>query len=181
LRCFIAIEMPHEVKSSLGMLQEELKKYAIDVKWVEPNNIHLTLKFLGNVDEKDVSRIIDVMEAVCKKYQPFNLEIKGISMFPNTKSPRVLWAGVEGSTILKRLQMDIETGLVKIGFKQEDREFTAHLTLGRFRSYGVNLSEIIKSHKDDNFGIINIKSISLMRSELRPSGPRYSKIAEVFL
>ncbi len=183
LRCFIAIEMPHEVKSGLSMLQEELKKYEADVRWVEPNNIHLTFKFLGNVAEKEVSGIINVMREICKKHQPFNLRIAGVGIFPNTQSPRVIWAGVEYNTTLEGLNTHIENEMMKIGFQREERRFTPHLTLGRFRSPTIreNLSEIIKSHKDDNFGITPVRSISLMRSELSPSGPRYSRIAEVFL
>jgi len=183
LRCFIAIEMSNEVKSALGILQEELKKYPGDVKWVEPNNIHLTLKFLGNVDEEDTSRIIEIMREVCKRCQPFELRVRGIGIFPNTKSPRVLWAGVEYITIFEGLQRDIENGLMRLGFKQEERGFTPHLTLGRFRSLRgrEGLSEIIKLHKDDDFGTTLVKSISLMRSDLSPSGPRYTRIAEVFL
>lgn len=173
--------MPHEVKSALSVLQEEFKKYEADVRWVDPNNIHLTLKFLGNVDEKEILGIINIMREICKRYQPFNLRIGGVGVFPDTKSPRVIWAGVEYNTILEGLWMDIENEMMKIGFKREDRKFTPHLTLGRFRSISgrENLSEIIKLHKDDDFGITLVKSISLMKSDLTPSGPRYSRIAEV--
>lgn len=183
LRCFIAIELPQGVKSALSRLQEELKKCEADIRWVDPNNIHLTLKFLGNVNEKDISKIINIMTGVCKKYQPFNLEIRGMGMFPNIKSPRVLWVGAEGNNILKGLQTDIEHGMIKIGFEREDREFTAHLTLGRFRSFKgkENILEIIKLHENESFGTINVKSISLMKSDLSHSGARYSRIGEVFL
>lgn len=183
MRCFIAIEIPDEVKATLIMLQEELKKCGADVRWIAPDNIHLTLKFLGSVEEKEISRITEIMEHICKRYSPFNLEFKGMGIFPNTKFPRVLWIGVEDNTTLKRLQEDIEKGIAEIGFGQEDREFTAHLTLGRFRaSKGkANLLEIVKLHKDNSFCRIEVKSVSLMRSELRPDGARYTKLAEVSL
>lgn len=191
MRCFIAIEIPDEVKSTLTMLQEELKKCGADVRWIAPDNIHLTLKFIGSVEEKEISKVMEIMEHICKRYSPFNLELKGMGIFPNTKFPRVLWIGVEDNTTLKGLWEDIEKNMAKIGFERENRGFTAHLTLGRFRtSEGkanlfpkgkVNLLEIVKLHKGNSFGIIEVRSVSLMRSELRPEGARYTKLAEVSL
>ncbi|MBI5194770.1 MAG: RNA 2',3'-cyclic phosphodiesterase [Nitrospirae bacterium] len=183
IRCFIAIELSHEIKSALRSLQDKFKKFGADVRWVHPDNIHLTLKFLGSVNEKDTLKVINSMTDVCKKYPAFILEIKGIGIFPNINSPRVLWVGAEGDGILKGLQKDIEHGMEKIGVEQKDRKFTAHLTLGRFRSLTgkENLLKQIKLHENDSFGAIDIKSLSLMNSELHPSGSRYTRLAEVLL
>lgn len=183
LRCFIAIEMPETVKSVLSEIEEGLKKSKADVKWVKPDNIHLTLKFLGNIKEENTEKIIKIMGKTCSHYNPFNLEIKGVGMFPYIKSPRVLWVGIESNDVLKTLQEEIDNGMASIGFEREDKKFTPHLTLGRFRSSTgkEGLMEIIKLHEKDSFGIINVKSISLIRSDLNPEGARYSKIAEVSL
>jgi len=183
LRCFIAIEMPDDIKTKLGMLQEELKRSGADIKWVEHNNIHLTVKFLGSVGEKDIPQIVNIMQEICKKYKPFDLEIKGIGMFPVTRHPRLLWVGAEADEVIGNLQREIEQGMTKVGIKEEDREFTPHLTLGRFKTTKgkESLLSIIDLHKKDSFGILNVSSIALMRSDLSPSGARYSRVAEVAL
>lgn len=173
--------MPADVKSKLGLLEEELKKASADIKWVEHNNIHLTVKFLGSVNEEDISMIVNIMQEICKKYKPFNLEIKGIGMFPVTRHPRVLWVGAEADEVIESLQREIEQGMTKVGIKEEDREFNPHLTLGRFKTTKGKeaLLNIIDLHKKDSFGILNVSSIALMRSDLSPSGARYSRVAEV--
>lgn len=183
MRCFIAIELPERVKSVLTGIEEELKKSKADVRWVEPNNIHLTLKFLGNVKEERIQKIIDAMERVCSSYNSFNLEVRGVGMFPNSKSPRVLWVGIENNSILTALQAGIEKEMAKMGFKPEERGFKAHLTLGRFKSSTgkESLFDAIKLHEKDSVGAIDVRSISLIRSDLHPTGARYSKIVEVAL
>ena len=183
MRCFIAIELPPAVKSALGSLLEELKKSPADIRWVNPNNIHLTLKFLGNVNEKNIPGVINIMDAACKQYQPLTLELKGLGIFPDINRPRILWIGAEGNSVLKGLQRDIEYGMAKIGFEREDRKFTAHLTLGRFRSLRgkEDILEKIKLRGNVSLGAINVSSISLMKSDLSPEGSRYARIAEVFL
>jgi len=182
MRCFIAIELPEAVKSTLSGIEEELKKSKADVRWVKPDNIHLTLKFFGNIEEKKTEKIIEIMENICNQYAPFTIEIKGMGTFPNIKSPRVLWVGIEGNDTLKTLQKEIENKMESIGFEREDRAFTAHLTLGRFRSSieKEGLLKAVKLHEKDTFvGSINVQSLSLIRSDLHPEGARYSKIIDI--
>jgi 2'-5' RNA ligase len=183
MRCFIAIEMSETVKSALSVIEEEFKKSRADVKWVNPENMHLTLKFLGNIKEEIVEKIINIMKRICSHYSPFNLEIKSVGMFPNRKSPRVLWVGVEDNNVLKTFQEEIDNGMASTGFEREDRKFTPHLTLGRFRSSRGNepLLEAIKLHEKDHFGSINVKSIFLIKSDLSPAGARYTEISEISL
>lgn len=183
MRCFIAIELPEAVKSALSLIEEEFKKTRADVRWVNPNNIHLTLKFLGNIKEEITEKIKMLIEQICSNYKPFSIEIKDIGMFPNKKSPRVLWVGVEYNELLKTLQNEIDNAMASLGFERESRKFTPHLTLGRFRSARVNelFQEAIKLHEKDSFGSINVESISLMRSDLNPAGARYTKIADISL
>ena len=182
MRCFIAIELPEAVKSTLSGIEEELKKSKADVRWIKPDNIHLTLKFFGNIEEKKTEKIIEIMESICNQYAPFTIEIKGMGTFPNIKSPRVLWVGIEGNDTLKTLQKEIENKMESIGFEREDRAFTAHLTLGRFRSSieKEGLLKAVKLHEKDTFvGSINVQSLSLIRSDLHPEGARYSKIIDI--
>ena len=184
MRCFIAIELPEAVKSTLSGIEEELKKSKADVRWVKPDNVHLTLKFFGNIEDKKTEKIIEIMENICNQYAPFTIEIKGMGTFPNIKSPRVLWVGIEGNDTLKTLQKEIENKMESIGFEREDRAFTAHLTLGRFRSSieKEGLLKAVKLHEKDTFvGSINVQSLSLIRSDLHPEGARYSKIIDISL
>ncbi len=184
MRCFIAIELPEAVKSALSGIEEELKKSKADVRWVKPDNIHLTLKFFGNIEEKNTEKIIEIMENICNQYAPFTIEIKGMGTFPNIKSPRVLWVGIEGNDTLKTLQEEIENKMESIGFEREDRAFTAHLTLGRFRTSieKEGLLKAVKLHEKDTFvGSINVQSLSLIRSDLHPEGARYTKIIDISL
>jgi 2'-5' RNA ligase len=183
LRSFIAIELPEAVKSALAELQQEFKKCGVDVKWVKPDNIHLTLKFLGNIEEKNVERIVKIIEGICSKYKVFSLEVKGTGVFPNIRSPRVLWVGIERNSLLTKLQRDVEDEMASIGFEREDREFIPHLTLGRFKSSigKEGLMEEIELHRNDTFGLIDVRSLSLMKSDLKPSGAEYTRIAEAFL
>lgn len=180
MRCFIAIELPNTVKSSLVRLQDELKKCGADVRWVNPDNIHLTLKFLGSIKEELVKKILDAMKKVCGNYNSFNLAIKGIGMFPGPKSPRVLWLGIENNGTLKALQTDIDGEIAGLGFEREEREFRAHLTLGRFRSSigKEKLFDAVDLHKKDSFGTISVSFTSLMRSDLNPDGARHTRISD---
>ncbi len=180
MRSFIAIEIPDTLKSAMAELQQEFKKYGADVRWVKPENIHLTLKFLGSIDKGEVDKITEIMKEICSRYTAFGLEMTGVGVFPGTRSPRVLWVSINSSRILTEIQREIDEGIANLGFKQEKRKFTAHLTLGRFRSAAgkEDLMKAVKLHEKDIFGSVNVESISLMRSDLNPAGARYSKIAE---
>lgn len=183
MRCFIAIEVAEKVKTALAELQKELKGCNADIRWIKPENIHLTLKFLGNVDEKLLDKIKSKLKDTCNRYNGFSLEIKGMGISPDKRRPRVLWVDIRDNNSLTGLQRDIEEGMASIGFKKEDRRFSPHLTIGRFRSSaGIEaLYDKIQLHKDDSFGLIDVKSVSLMESRLKPSGAEYTRIEEVFL
>jgi 2'-5' RNA ligase len=181
LRSFIAIELPEAVISALSEFQEELKKCGADVRWVKPRNIHLTLKFLGNIDDKEAARVKEAIEGTSKNYSCFDLQVKGTGVFPNIKNPRVLWIAVSENEILEGLQKDIEDEMVFLGFEKEDRKFSPHLTLGRFRSsFGKeSLLEKIELNKGREFGFIHVKLVSFMKSDLSPAGAKYTRIAEI--
>lgn len=183
LRSFIAIELPEAVKSALAALQQDLKKCGADIRWVKPENIHVTLKFLGDIDGKNVGNIVKQLDGACAEHPLFDLEISGTGVFPNPKSPRVLWAAIQSVDTLEKLHGDIELAMASLGFSPEGRKFAPHLTLGRFRSLKGSeaLMGKIEQHKNDKFGLINVKVISLMRSDLTPAGAKYSRLAEVNL
>jgi len=181
LRCFVAIEIPEPIKRDIGELLEILKKYNVDVKWIRHENLHLTLKFLGNTPEDLLPKIKEFLLNIVLSYEPFNIKIYTTGVFPNKKYPRVIWVGVEDSGILTKLKKDIENSMVLLGYQKEDREFNPHLTLGRVRSQKgiVNLINELDNFKDRDFGGINVESIKLMKSELKPKGAEYSCLDEI--
>ncbi|MCM8795890.1 MAG: RNA 2',3'-cyclic phosphodiesterase [Candidatus Omnitrophica bacterium] len=187
MRTFIAIELPKEIKETLGLLQEELKKSGADVKWVSPSNIHLTLKFLGEIDAKKLNKLNEILENVALKQSPFSLGIKGIGVFPNLNSPRVIWVGVEkGDEETKRIAAILEEEIAKIGIPKERRPYSTHITLGRLRS-GVNRMKLLEqlNYLKDKSEKINleftVKKITLLKSTLTPQGPIYEILKEANL
>ncbi len=183
MRCFIAIELPETAKTALFDLQRDLAKCGSDVRWVKPDNIHLTLQFLGDIEENIVESIIGSIKGTCCKHSAFKLEIAGINVFPNLRSPSVLWVGLGSHEYLSAIQMDIETKMTSLGIKPENRRFIPHLTLGRFKSSSGknNLLDIVKLKRSAKFGLIKVNSVSLMRSNLGRTGATYSTIAKIDL
>jgi RNA 2',3'-cyclic 3'-phosphodiesterase len=183
-RAFIAIELPEDVRSFLGEAQKVLKTYGFRVKWVRPQNIHLTLKFLGNTDTADTDTIVEAMALAVKDYAAVPLAAKGIGVFPDIRRPRVIWAGMNGQIeILKDLQQTLDSHLAGLGFPGETRRFKAHLTLGRVRGKIASalLIEAIDRLKGFESESFEVSQIILFKSELRPGGAVYSKVQRVFL
>jgi 2'-5' RNA ligase len=175
LRCFIAIEISEPIKRVISELIEVLKNYDGDVKWVDSENLHLTLKFLGNTSEGLIPKIIESLTKITFFYDAFYIKLCTIGMFPNNKYPKVIWAGVEMSDILKKLQGDIEDSMSLLGYQREDKNFHSHLTLGRVRSQkGIaNLIQELNNFTEKDFGSIKVSDIKLMQSELKPTGAHY--------
>jgi len=188
IRSFIAIELPDEVKSALDQLQAQLKTGdQLPVKWVDPYNIHLTLKFLGNIDVNKVREITGAMEAAAQGISPFKLEVKDLGVFPNLKRVRVVWVGVSGEVAqLNQLQQRIESNLSPLGFAPESRSFTPHLTLARVREQASpdeqqSFGELIASTKFEAVYGFDVDSINLMKSQLTREGAIYSRISSIKL
>jgi len=181
MRLFIAVNLEEELKKKIIPFQEELKKTGADVKWVEVKNLHLTLKFLGEVNEEKVSSIEQVVAPILKDFPSFEMRLSGFGVFPNLNYPRVIWLGIkEGGEQLKILSEKIENSLISLGFPKEDRPFTAHLTLGRVRS-AKNKQELIKKieeKKNEEIGTQKVEKIYLMQSFLKPTGPIYTPVKE---
>lgn len=188
IRSFIAIELPDEVRSGLRKLQGELKSPGDNfVKWVAPDGIHLTLKFMGNITQQKVGQIVRILEQAVQGVSPFRLVVSGVGAFPNLGQPRVLWVGVSGEVDkLLTVQKCIDDGLVSLGFVKEMRPFTPHLTLARLREGASSgdrgsFGEIV-TRKSPKFNYeMVVDGVNLMRSQLLPSGAVYSRLAEVKL
>lgn len=180
LRCFIAIPFPGELKESVASSVELLKAARADVRWVQPENLHLTLKFLGDTTEPSVPGIAGALDNAAESLRSFSLRISGAGVFPDWKRPRVIWFGVEAGSGLKSLQESIEDIMETFGYNRENRLFSPHLTIGRVRSQR-NISPLVsalESVKGTDFGSMEVRSFSLMKSDLSPKGSEYTTLAE---
>ncbi len=188
IRSFIAIELPEEARSGLGKLRNELERVEhAFVKWVNPEGIHLTLKFLGSIPSKQVAEVGEAMEGATRGISPFHLEISGLGAFPNLKQPRVLWVGISGELDkLLGLQRNIDSALSPLGFTKEERPFVPHLTLARIRERASpgerrTFGELVVSTIFEDKYHIAVDAISLMRSQLTPAGAIYTRLSVVRL
>jgi len=183
MRSFIAIDIPAAIKSSIDDVIRTVSGDARGIRWVSTENIHLTLKFLGDVSDDLVPDIENRLKLIGKRYQPFSIGIRGAGAFPNFKNPNVLWLGVEVSDQLGALFRDIDATLSEIGFEKDSRRFSPHLTIARVKDRH-NIGPVLKelsTYKDTFFGTIEIREILLMKSVLKPSGAEYSKAAIIKL
>ncbi len=188
IRSFIAIELPPEIKLTLAQLQNRLKSGSrAPVKWVDPESMHLTLKFLGNINTELTGRIAAVLEEACRGMHPFSVEISGLGVFPNARRVRVVWVGMTGETeSLGQLQKRIDAALAPLGFKAEARPFTPHLTLARVREQATpderqTLGHLVTGAATEGGGSLNVNAVYLMRSQLTREGPIYTRISTVAL
>lgn len=175
IRAFAAVEI--RPNREIVSLIEELKSLDVRVKTVEPNNMHLTIKFFGNIGEKEVGTISEGMKAF-SDMAPFEISLSKVGAFPSRKRPKVIWIGVEKSERLEELWKSMEEISAKAGIPADKREFSPHLTIGRVkgtRNPG-ELRDFIKAHEDDDFNARQIKEIKLKKSQLTPAGPVYSDI-----
>ncbi len=185
MRTFIAINLDQEIKKGISQLIEDLKEQSSErrgIRWVRPEAMHLTLKFLGEINEEKVTPITDVLKRISEECKPFPLRMKGTGFFPpKSKTPRVIWIGVEEADNLIRLQSQVEEELESIGFPRERRKYHPHLTLGRVKTFS-DIKEtllFLEKHRDKNFGDMEVKKITFFRSILKPTGAEYSTLAEL--
>ena len=177
LRAFVAVPIPDSVAIFLQQVQARIQLPVINIRWVAEKNIHLTLKFLGDIDPSQVSAVAAQMDAAVGTIPPFSLVAKGVGVFPNLRHARVLWVGLAGRLDrLTAIQATLESGLESIGFKREPREFSAHLTIGRIRRridaqrIGASLDPV----KDATSDWFRVDRLVLFKSLLKPNGPEYS-------
>lgn len=178
-RLFIAIGLPEAILKSLAELQFELKRFARDAKWVQPDGIHLTLKFLGYVDPSRVEEISASLSRVTAGCPPAPIGIHGCGAFPNTRRPNVLWAGVESEQLLE-IQSRVDDQMAALGFEKEKRAFTPHLTLARFREPRglAPLMLLVEKKRDVPLGNFTASKIRLYESILHRGGAEYHILKE---
>jgi RNA 2',3'-cyclic 3'-phosphodiesterase len=181
LRSFIAINIPDEIKSEIGEIIHAMMKYGGDIKWVSALNLHITLKFLGTVEETALPEIQNSLRSAVSSYLPFCIKIYGTGVFPNRKYPRVIWTGIEDSVSLKNLKRDIENAMTVHGYQKEDKDFSPHLTLGRVRSQKGIIATLLEldKFKAKDFGVTEVDRVNLMKSDLKPQGPEYSCLFQI--
>ncbi len=183
MRTFIAVPLPEECKSLLGQLQDKLKPYGADVRWVAVTSIHLTLKFLGEIDPELIPKLMDALRTASAGQTCFQLSLRGLGGFPNLSSPRVVWCGLGGdSGKLSRLQAKVESACEGLGFKPENRPFSPHLTLGRVQGKR-NLQRLLDYIKiaPDFEQAFEADRFHLYRSVLTPRGAVYSVLETIQL
>ena len=185
MRCFIAIEIDEEIRGHIGRFQDQLcRKTGLDkpkVKWVEPFNIHLTLKFLGEVKDQVISDVCGLVEAVAAEHRCFEIEVGGLGTFG--RPARVLWVGSGENENLLSVQKDIEERFSREGFGSDNKKFSGHLTLCRIKnpSAGGKLEAVIGDYPDLSFGTLSVDSICVYKSELTSAGPVYTLVSRSML
>lgn len=178
LRLFIALELPNECVEFINNIQSQLQAISSDVKWVKPQNCHLTLKFLGDVPEETIAPIIPALEKSLENISSFSIETSGIGAFPSLQRPQILWLGADDHhNRLAQTANLIETTLLPFGIPNEDRTFSAHITLARFRASKKPrpLAGLVSSLTQKNL-TIPVNQVILYRSILSAQGPDYSPI-----
>ena len=186
IRAFLAISLNPEVRSSLESFQKQVKGLLPPIKWVNPQSLHVTVKFLGDVEENRLEPLHRTIESVVQEFSSFSLQIEGIGGFPHLRAPRVLWAGISGQVEeLHMLVLHVEEALALLDFPMETKPFHSHLTLARIREnsrdVGVALSQSNALAPQKFFGKLNVTQLSLFRSELKPTGAIYHRLWDVSL
>lgn len=182
MRSFIAIELPDKIKTFLSCLQEKLKRTASDVKWVEPRNIHLTLKFLGEIPESKLPEITAAVQDIAQTKSSFVMRLAFLGAFPNIKSCRVIWVGIDkGDTESKEIALAMEEKLQKSGIPGEERKFSSHITLGRARGAKnrqglIELLDTLAGSLSRENLEFEVKKLTLFKSTLTPQGPVYETV-----
>ncbi len=179
IRSFIAIEVPGPLQARMGELQQELKKFESDIKWVRPENIHLTLKFLGTVPKEILEEVSLAVSPVILQVEPFELRLYGLGGFPSSRNPRVLWVGIDqGWEPVSFLQEAIEKKTAALSFPSERRSFKPHLTIARVRSLKGKggLTQAIEERQKVEIGVFQAKEGILFQSKLTPAGAIYTKL-----
>jgi 2'-5' RNA ligase len=180
IRSFLAFELPPEIKMVVTGVFEDSRRSSLDVRWVRPEGIHLTVVFMGNIKTEDLEAMGNEIGRVCSDFSPFQIALKGIGCFPNSRNPRVVWLGLVGdvermSSFRDRLQKQ----LLPFGIQEEKRPLKPHLTLGRFkkalRDEG-SLRKLMEKHKDLTSPVCTLDEFMLFKSDLNPGGAVYTKM-----
>ena len=184
IRCFIATELPLELKLKIDTYIDSLRNISPQIKWIKAKNLHITLKFLGEIPYELIEKIHNELSDVSTIVNPFEMSVRGTGFFPNQNKPRVIWLGLQNDSknSIFKLHEWIDKKLQALGFEREKRRFSPHLTLGRikFPDNIQKLSEFINKNEFKS-EFFKVDQIILMRSELKPTGAEYSQIKNYML
>ncbi len=180
LRTFIAIEIPAEIKKAIIHQSADLRRaVGRSVRWVAPENIHLTLKFLGEISPANVEMLTQTLKAEAGQHAGFEIKVATMGAFPNPRRPRVIWAGLDAPATLSRLQHGIDAATARLGYPSEDKPFSPHLTIGRVRDQissdeMQSLRAALENTKTGALGTFTVQAVHLFKSDLQPGGSIYT-------
>lgn len=179
MRCFIAIDLPQEIKDNVNSwIAQCILKQKEGIQYVNSHSLHLTLKFLGEVEPAKLEAVKDALKQI--SFDPIKLRVKGAGAFPNLVFPKVLWVGINESPEATKLALDVDEAMAGLGFLKEGRPFHPHITIGRVKGIPDKaLLEFIKNSKEIDFGGFQNQSVILFQSELTREGPIYNRILTV--
>ncbi len=183
LRAFIAIETPRPMQEAIGRQTAALRQRlpAPLVRWVPPENIHLTLKFLGETSITTLEQLVTLLRTAAEEHSPFELSAAGLGVFPNRAQPRVIWIGLTAPAALLALQRDIEGICARLGYSPEDRPFSPHLTIGRVNprlntEEKQRLRQALEERQIGELGTIQVNAFHVFKSDLQPEGAVYTRL-----
>jgi 2'-5' RNA ligase len=183
IRAFIAIDLTPEILNRLDKVAGQLKDRLanVPIRWVLAGNIHLTLKFLGDVSLANLELLKKILQAEAARHHGFEISVGGLGAFPSTRRPRVIWAGVEAPQELSAVHSGIETEMARLGYAREEREFSAHLTLGRVSRNTTSaevrlIGSVLESAKIGFLGAASVNEVHLYKSDLQPDGVVYTRV-----
>jgi RNA 2',3'-cyclic 3'-phosphodiesterase len=183
LRSFIAVEIPAEIQKaiarSIGPLEKELPRPLI--RWVAHQNIHLTLKFLGDISPANLEQLAEVLRVEAAGHEAFPLSVNGLGAFPNPRRARVIWVGLEAPPVLAAIQRSVESACARLGYAPEERSFSPHLTIGRVDQHATaaDLQKIRSALEEVNVGALGatrVDALHIFKSDLQPAGPIYTPL-----
>ena len=179
IRAFLAIDLDDDLKPKINRIIKEFKKIDTKIKYVDLVNLHLTLKFFGDIDTDGLNLLEDAIQRTVNDFEPFDLKIKGCGAFPNNSHIKVIWVGIDDDSIIKDLHDKLDKEFSKLGF-DKDRKFSSHLTIGRMKSAKNKnkVKSVIEEYEDIEIGEMRVNSITLKKSTLTPSGPIYEDLKE---
>lgn len=177
-RLFIAIKIVPDLRQGVARVQKDLQVFDLGIRWVAVENIHLTLRFLGEIKEERIQGIKDILTSVGQGHNGFDMELRHLGVFPTERNPRVIWVSCQEKTgTLARVYEELENGLVGMGLEKDDHPFSAHITIGRIKSRQNidKLKNYLVSNKDVLIGAQRVNELVLFRSRLSPQGPTYTE------
>ena len=182
LRAFIALEIPPKIQHAIHQAASKLRGETESlVRWVQPENVHLTLKFLGDISPASVDTLTQMLRAEAESCPPFDIHITGLASFPSPKRPRVIYIGIQAPAGLEALHHGIESATRRLGYESKERDFSPHLTIGRVKQNisaveGQKIRQALEATKIDSLGTARVDSVHLYKSDLKPTGAVYTRL-----